>query len=180
MEQHHVLGFKNAIRKEYGLWPWVVPVHAPGVVCHRKRLQTYADWSARKLLESRNARRDAFDKLCEKSYRQGSMSTCMLMRRDALLNATQERDTDWVRKNLLYALNAASGSGLGMSFVRQLKIGPKFRPVTGDGEFGSLETDWDTRLHVAIVHANLGNIRVARTTYDDLAREVPGSARRAV
>ncbi|MCU1327643.1 MAG: hypothetical protein JWN34_3013 [Bryobacterales bacterium] len=172
MELHHVLGLKAAIRKEFGLLPWVVPVH--GAVCHRERLQTYADWAGRKLLESRGVLQpNAFENLCEKSFRLGSMSMCMLMRRSALLEATRNHDIDRARKNLLYALNAASGSGMGMSFVRQLERKPELRSLRGDGEFGGLESEWDTRLHVAIVHANAGNVGVARSAYKDLASEIP-------
>lgn len=154
MELHHVLAPKGEIHKTLGFEPWVVPVHRHPEVCHRKRLQQYANEAGRGLLDALNP--EGFEERCKKSFDRGYLPASLLLRRNAWLKSP---DYQTARQNLVFALNAAAGCGQGKSFVNEFECHESFIEFRADP---------DLQLYAASVHTNAGDPSRAASACDQL------------
>lgn len=166
LEDHHVLATKKRVKEVIGLDPWCVPVHnAAYGGCHRQGLQVYADFAARKLLETVEMAGIAFEdgmRQSKEAFDYGYLPKPLSLRRLAMFDAIQRGQSAEAHQHLLFALNAAAGCGWGRAFVKEIET---------DKRVLNLINSPDVRVYIGSVRANAGEISVARGIYQQI--EIP-------
>ncbi|MFZ0964522.1 MAG: hypothetical protein WAO35_26965 [Terriglobia bacterium] len=163
LEDHHVLATKMEIKKVLGLEPWFIPVHnAAYGKCHRKGLQVYADFAARKLLEAAEMVGTRFEDQCKGAFDAGYLAKPLSLRRLAMFDAIRRGQRVEAHQHLLFALNAAAGCGWGRPFVKEIENDPGLLDLINSR---------DVKVYIASVRANGGEISPARGIYQGI--EVP-------
>jgi hypothetical protein len=164
LEDHHVLATKKEVKEVIGLEPWCIPVHnAAYGGCHRKGLQVYADFAARKLLETAEMVGTAFEDQCmresKEAFDAGYLPKPLSLRRLAMFDAIQRGQSAEAHQHLLFALNAAAGCGWGRAFVKEIE---------SDKRLLNLINSPDVKVYIGSVRANAGEISVARGMYQQI------------
>ncbi len=134
LEDHHVLATKKEVKKTLGLEPWCIPVHSAAYGgCHRKGLQVYADFAARKLLEmaemAGSRDEDQWMRQSKEAFDAGYLPLPLSLRRLAMFDAIQRGQDDEAHQHLLFALNAGAGCGWGQAFVREIRSDIRLRDL---------------------------------------------------
>src|SRR3984957_5975378 len=167
LEDHHVLATKKEIKAVLGLEPWYIPVHNSKYgKCHRKGLQVYADFAARKLLEKAEMigtrAEDQCLRQCKEAFDIGNLPVPLSLRRLALFDAIHRGQNTEALQHLLFGLNAAAGCGWGITFVEEIE---------SDVRLHDLISNPDVRVYMGSVRANAGEITAARDMYQQI--EIP-------
>jgi len=167
LEDHHVLATRKEIEDVLGLEPWHIPVHNSKYgKCHRKGLQVYADFAARKLLEKAamigTTAEDERLRQSKEAFDFGYLPVPLSLRRLALFNAIHRGQNAEAHQHLLFGLNAAAGCGWGLAFVEEIE---------SDVRLHDLISSPDVRVYMGSVRANAGEIIAARDTYQQI--EIP-------
>lgn len=154
LELHHMLAPRLEIKKEYGIEPWVVPVHGHPDRCHRKGLQDYANYAGRVLLDLRDP--SALDSHATDFFYDGYLPASLLLRKWAW---NESMPTAGAREQLRYTLIAAAGTRRGLAYLSTPKA---------SSDLQLAEPDTELLVYLTAAQANSGDVKHARRVFHEL------------